>query len=90
MVCFGNHFTPKKNHPQCIIILSIKIKVTKHEPIIIYDGWSMQLEKILIDLQFSQMIRIKGGKISEEKKNGQTQRHPKYSTLSRKSMTKKS
>ena len=34
----------------------------------------------------------KGGKISEEeeKKNGQTQKHPKYSTLSRKSMTKKS
>ena len=45
MVCFGNHFTPEKNHQQCIIILSIKIKVTKHEPIIINDGWSKQLEK---------------------------------------------
>lgn len=86
MVCFGNHFTPWKKNPKCIIILSIKIKVTKPKPLMINNGWFTSFEKrngktviILIDLQLSQVTRnnsdsvfFKGGEISEEPKKENT------------------
>lgn len=86
MVCFGDHFTPKKKHLKCIIVLSIKIKVTKPKPLMINNGWFTSFEKrngktviILIDLQLSQVTRnnfdsvfFKGGEISEEPKKENT------------------